>query len=161
MQNHTFPFFLRFFYTFFFLHFKHHKIFSFVFWAVLLLNSEWNETERKNVDEREDGGWNLNSCRNTSAMERGGDERDGVREREGMWKCWERERGRYNEVLWASGEEATVPASQQSLTMYRWWHAGMCWAHFQIRKQTKKKSFPCLFFLKTNSGIYFWIQPLN
>lgn len=80
----------------------------------------------KNVDEREDGGRHINSCRNTSAVERGGDERGGVREQEGMWKCWEREGGRYNEVLWASGEEATAPASQQSLTMYRWWHAGMC-----------------------------------
>lgn len=45
------------------------------------------------MDEREDGGRNINSCRNTSAAERGGDERGGVREREGMWKCWEREGG--------------------------------------------------------------------
>lgn len=42
----------------------------------------------KRVDEREDGGRNSNGCRDTSAAERGGDERGGVREREGMWKCW-------------------------------------------------------------------------
>lgn len=31
-------------------------------------------------------------------------------------------------------EEAMVPASQHSLTLYRWRHAGICSVQFQIRK---------------------------
>lgn len=47
------------------------------------------------------------------------------------------EEGGEGGIMKSSGplvEEGTAPASQHSLTLYRWRHAGICLVHFQIRK---------------------------